>query len=269
MNHPPASLHRVHMTDQENRPKTASGGPGGAAGELPRSGGGAPTPDVGEMPEALPLFPLTGSLLLPGNWLPLNVFEPRYVEMVEDVLEGAGCIGMIQPVVPRQDNRPDPSEPQPERPDLYQVGCAGRVARCEEQADGRYLILLKGVSRFRVVEELPMEHSYRRVRVDYDEFTSDLMEPEALLDPDPILTALRDFASQRELEFDLERLQTLPGVTLLNGLAVALPFSPGEKQALLEAPDLGERRDLLLSLMGMGLSIGDDDGDRFAPPVVN
>lgn len=258
-------LHVMRMTDHENRSKSQPKGHRSGSGGPP---GGAPSPDFGEMPEKLPLFPLTGSLLLPGNWLPLNVFEPRYVKMVEDVLEGAGCIGMIQPLVPRRDNRPDPERPQPERPDLYQVGCAGRVARCEEQADGRYLVLLKGVSRFRVVEELPLERPYRRVRVDYDEFASDLMEPEALLDPDPILTALRDFARQRELEFDLERLETLPGVTLLNGLAVALPFSPGEKQALLEAPDPGERRDLLLSLMGMGFSGGDED-ERFAPPVVN
>lgn len=262
MNPSSRPLHVLRMTDHENRPKTLSGGPDGG---LPGSGGAA-LPDAGEMPVELPLFPLTGSLLLPGNWLPLNVFEPRYVEMVEDVMEGDGCIGMIQPVVPRQDNRPDPERPQPERPDLYQVGCAGRIARCEAQDDGRYLILLKGLSRFRVVEELPMEHPYRRVRADYAEFTSDLAEPEALLDPDPILAALREFARQRELEFDLQRLETLPGVTLLNGLSVALPFSPGEKQALLEAPDLGERRDLLLSLMGMGFT-GDDE--HFAPPVVN
>jgi hypothetical protein len=151
-------------------------------------------------------------------------------------------------------------------PDLYSIGCAGRVERCERQSDGRYLILLKGVSRFRVEEELPLHRGYRRVRADYSQFVSDLGEPQMLLDPDPILSALRDFARSRELEFDLDRLQTLPGVTLLNGLAVALPFSPGEKQALLEADGPDQRRDLLLSLMGMGFS---PDDDHFAPPVVN
>jgi len=228
----------------------------------------------GELPpDELPLFPLTGSLLLPGNWLPLNIFEQRYCHMVEDVLEDGRHIGMIQPVVPRQDNRP-PVEPpvsrrpagDDEAPDLYSIGCAGRVERCEPQSDGRYLILLKGVSRFRVDEELPLHRGYRRARADYSGFAADLGEPQALLDPDPILTALRDFARSRELEFDLARLETLPGVTLLNGLAVALPFSPGEKQALLEADGPDQRRDLLLSLMGMGFST---DDDHFAAPVVN
>lgn len=223
-------------------------------------------------PGELPLFPLTGSLLLPGNWLPLNIFEQRYCNMVEDVLEEGRHIGMIQPVVPRQDNHPAPrraDEPRSdddEAPDLYAIGCAGRVERCEPQSDGRYLILLKGVSRFRVDVELPTCRGYRRVRADYGEFAADLGEPQALLDPDPILTALRDFARSRELEFDLARLETLPGVTLLNGLAVALPFSPGEKQALLEADGPDQRRDLLLSLMGMGFT---PDDDHFAAPVVN
>jgi len=217
-------------------------------------------------PEVLPLFPLTGSLLLPGNWMPLNVFEPRYRAMVEDCLEGDPHVGMIQPVVPRQDNHVPADHVDDEAPTLYTVGCAGRLARCEPQSDGRYVILLKGVSRFRVREELEPHHGYRRVRVDYGEFAADLGEPESLLDPDPILAALADFARARELEFDLDRLQTLPGVTLLNGLAVALPFSPGEKQALLEADDPEGRRDLLLNLMGMGFA---EDGENHAPPVVN
>lgn len=228
----------------------------------------SPRSPLQELPSILPIFPLTGSLLLPGNWLPLNIFEPRYVAMVEDAMEGSRAIGMIQPVVPRQDNRPDLAAPQPESPDVYSVGCAGVIERCEPQDDGRYLILLKGACRFRVGEELPEVNGYRRVRADYAPFADDLGEPEALLDPDPILTALRDFADDRELEFDLERLQTLPGVTLLNGLAVALPFSPGEKQALLEAEDPDRRRDLLLDLMGMGFS-DLDEGAAYSPPPVN
>ncbi len=224
-----------------------------------------------ELPAELPIFPLTGSLLLPGNWLPLNIFEPRYTAMVEDALEGASVIGMIQPVVPRKDNNPgsvgpDPLLVDPEHPDVYSIGCAGHIERCEPQDDGRYLVLLKGVCRFRVEEELENHRGYRRVRAGYGEFRDDLEEPEALLDPDPILHALREFARSRELEFDLQRLETLPGVTLLNGLAVALPFTPGEKQALLEADGPDERRDLLLSLMGMGFTPG-DEGLQSAPPV--
>lgn len=224
----------------------------------------------GPLPEVLPIFPLTGSLLLPGNWLPLNIFEPRYRAMVEDARDGEGMIGMIQPVVPRQDDRLEllqvESGVEPEEPVVYSVGCAGRIERCEPQDDGRYLILLRGVSRFRVEEEVEGRHGYRRVRADYSGFGGDLEEPEAALDPDPILVALREFARERNLELDLQRLEHLPGITLLNGLAVALPFTPGEKQALLEAEDPDRRRELLLSLMGMGFA---DEDDRHAPPVVN
>ncbi len=224
-------------------------------------------PGFEQLPDVLPLFPLTGSLLLPGNYMPLNVFEPRYRHMVEDLAATAPYLGMIQPVVPRNDNRPDPLA-ETDHPRLYSVGCAGRLERCEPQDDGRYLILLKGVCRFRAVDELPPQRGYRRVRVDYAEFQADLVEPELRLDRDPLLGALRDFAQQRHLEFDLERLETLPGVALLNGLSVALPFSPGEKQALLEAEGPAERRDLLLSLMGMGFAPRPDE-EMFTPPPVN
>jgi hypothetical protein len=219
------------------------------------------------LPEVLPLFPLTGSLLLPGNYLPLNVFESRYRNMVEDVESESPYIGMIQPVVPRNDNRPDPLEVS-DTPLLYAVGCAGRLERCEAQGDGRYVVLLKGVCRFRSLEELPSHRGYRRVRADYGEFAHDLGETEMILDRDPLLAALRQFARQRRLEFDLARLATLPGVTLLNGLAVALPFTPGEKQALLEAEGPRDRRDLLLSLMGMGFALGIVEDDP-APPLVH
>lgn len=221
------------------------------------------------LPGELPLFPLTGSLLLPGNWMPLNVFEPRYRRMVEDALEGPRAIGMIQPILPRDDNHgPDPALVDPDRPALYRIGCAGRIERCEPQEDGRYLVLLKGACRFRVRDELPEVRGYRRAQVAYDEFTADLHEPETVLDPDPLLTALRGFAASRELEFDLDRLETLPGVSLLNGLSVALPFTPGEKQALLEAEGPGDRQELLLTLMGMGFT-SSHGCPRHSPPVVN
>src|SRR5262245_59168458 len=130
------------------------------------------TPDA---PEVLPVFPLTGSLLLPGNFLPLNVFEVRYRNMVADALEGERFIGMIQPLVPSPDNWPALFPPT-ENPELYRVGCAGRIERCEPQADGRYLIVLRGVSRFRVRQELPLVRGYRRVLADYGDFASDPAE---------------------------------------------------------------------------------------------
>ncbi len=220
-----------------------------------------------DRPETLPLFPLTGSLLLPGSWLPLNVFEPRYCSMVEDAMAGAPWIGMIQPYVPRQDNWPALEAP-PENPELYGVGCAGRIERCEPQPDGRFVILLKGASRFRVRRELPLYKDYRRAAVDYSEFDADLAEPESHLDPARLLAAVRVWSTAHGLAFDLDVLAALPGVALLNGLSVALPFLPAEKQALLEAPGPSEREDLLLTLMAMGIEPANRD-DYYAPPILN
>lgn len=225
--------------------------------------------------DIVPVFPLTGSLLLPGNFLPLNIFEPRYKNMVEDALSGPRLIGMIQPVVPRNDNRPGSvaqpgaqSAAQPDHPDLYEIGCVGTIEESEQQPDGRYLILLKGLTRFRVAEEMALQRGYRRVRASYEEFEQDLAEPLQELNPGRLLTALDAFAESHQLEFDMERLRLLPGVTLLNGLAVALPFPPGEKQALLEAETVEAREELLLSLMGMGLEeVG--ESRYYSPPPVN
>jgi Lon protease-like protein len=221
-------------------------------------------------PEVLPVFPLTGSLLLPGNWLPLNVFEPRYRNLVEDAMGGRAdprWIGMIQPRVPQQDNWPALEAP-PANPELYTVGCAGRIERCEPQEDGRYLILLRGASRFRVRRELARRRGYRRVAADYAEFAADRNETEVEIDPAPLLQAVRAFGEAQGLVFDLDVLAALPGVALLNGLAVALPFPPAEKQALLEAPGPQERRQLLLALMGMGIEPL-DPARYYAPPVVH
>jgi Lon protease-like protein len=219
------------------------------------------------LPEVLPVFPLTGSLLLPGNWMPLNVFEPRYRNMVADAMEGSRHVGMIQPFVPHQDNWPALEEP-PENPRLYGVGCAGRIERCEPQADGRYVILLRGVSRFRVRDELPLQRGYRRVAAEYGEFAPDLGEAAANLDPAALLPALERFSRAHQLTFDFDVLGALPGISLLNGLAVALPFRPEEKQALLEAPSTAEREALLLALMEMGIEPGSSEG-HYAPPTLH
>jgi Lon protease-like protein len=225
-----------------------------------------PLPPLPPLPATLPLFPLAGSLLLPGNWLPLNIFEPRYRNMVEDAMRSERWIGMIQPLAPQQDDWPA-IEPPAANPRLYAVGCAGRIESCEPQADGRYHILLKGFSRFRVRQELARERGYRRAVADYAEFAADLLEPAAELDPAPLLGALRTFGKAQGLSFDLDVLAALPGVALLNGLAVALPFQPAEKQALLEAAGLAQRHQMLLTLMGMGVDPA--AGDRYAPPTVH
>jgi uncharacterized protein len=219
------------------------------------------------LPSPLPLFPLTGSLLLPGNYLPLNIFEPRYRNLVADATKEGQHIGMIQPFVPRQDNWPALDQP-PENPELYTVGCAGRIERCEPQTDGRFLILLKGVCRFRVCEELPLYRSYRRAVVDYSGFEADLREAEHPVTPGRLLAALKSFGKAHRLELDYHLLSALPGVALVNGLSVALPFLPAEKQALLEASDPGAREELLLTLMDMGIEPTSQAG-YYSPPTLH
>lgn len=221
-------------------------------------------------PRILPLFPLTGSLLLPGNWLPLNVFETRYRNLVADSLAEGRHIGMIQPLVPRQDNHPALLAPEEasDCPELYAVGCAGRIEQCDPQPDGRYLILLKGVTRFRLDAELPPHRGYRRAAAEYAEFAGDLLEPELPLDASRAMAALKIFGKAHGLSFDFDLLASLPGVSLVNGLAVALPFRPAEKQALLEADRPERRLDLLLTLMGMGLD-SEPPADYYAPPTLH
>lgn len=218
-------------------------------------------------PPVIPVFPLTGSLLLPGTLLPLNVFEPRYRNMVADIVDGGQHIGMIQPFVPHPDNWPALDLPE-ENPALYTVGCVGHLDRCELQADGRYEIVLRGVCRFRVREELPLLRGYRRVAADYGGFLPDLSEPVSLLEPSRLLAGVSAFGKANGLELDLDLLAALPGIALLNGLAVALPFRPEEKQALLEAPGPVEREELLLALMGMGFG-PPSAGSYYAPPTVH
>lgn len=219
------------------------------------------------IPGIIPVFPLTGSLLLPGNLLPLNVFEPRYRNMVADAMAGERYIGMIQPFVPQQDNWVQQAEAAA-NPELYPIGCAGRIERCEPQPDGRYLIILRGVGRFRIRRELPLRRGYRQVEADTSEFPADPAEPAIRLNPSRMLSALRAFAEAQELEFDFDLLGSLPGVSLLNGLSAALPFRPAEKQALLEAAGPMEREELLLTLMGMGLESLTVD-EYYSPPTVN
>lgn len=219
------------------------------------------------LPTVLPVFPLTGSLLLPGNLLPLNIFEPRYRNMVADAMESERFIGMIQPLVPQQDNWVEAAQ-QPENPTLYGVGCTGRIEECEPQPDGRYLILLRGISRFRIVREMPLQRGYRRVEADYAEFQRDCGELNVMLNPARIMGALRAFGDSNGLEFDFDLLGSVPGISLLNGLSVALPFPPAEKQALLEASGPAEREDMLLALMGMGLDSLSTD-EYYSPPTLN
>ncbi|HKI86543.1 MAG TPA: LON peptidase substrate-binding domain-containing protein, partial [Thermoanaerobaculia bacterium] len=203
-------------------------------------------------------------LLLPGNFLPLNIYERRYRNLIEDIDRDQGCLGMVQPFEPRQDNLAVCEEDEAVTPRLYDIGCVGRLDRCERQADGRYLVVLRGLCRFRIERELESRRGYRRVEADLESFAEDLEESRRHLSPARLLAALERFSDEYDLDFDFDMLRALPGVSLVNGLATALPFSPAEKQALLEAADAGEREQLLLTLLDMGfdeLSVA-----RFATP---
>lgn len=223
-----------------------------------------PTP-----PDTLPIFPLTGALLLPGGHLPLYIFEPRYCAMVEDTLGRHGCIGMVQPLVadPRDNRGPvpeDPPEAGADTPRVYPVGCVGHVDRYESMPMGRFVLLLRGIGRFRIVRELEQHRGYRRVDARYDEFLIDREEIDSELDPTPLLAALERFGRAHSVTIELDQLQDVSGRALLNSVASSLPFAPAEQQALLEAPDLDARRDMLLALLDMGLKL--DGGEVSGPP---
>ena len=200
-------------------------------------------------------------------------YEPRlkrhYREVVVPQLKEQ--FGYTNPmVVPRLDNFGpllDPTEVE-RAPELYSVGCAGRIDRSETQPDGRYEIMLRGICRFRIREELPERRGSRRMSADYADFLGDLTEPQSFVDPSRILAALRAFGPAHGLELDFDLLRDLPGISLLNGLAVALPFRPEEKQALLETPGAMERERLLLALMGMGIEPSSTK-EYYSPPTVH
>jgi uncharacterized protein len=194
------------------------------------------------LPEILPVFPLTGVLLLPRGQLPLNIFEPRYLAMFRDAMAGARLIGMVQPSDPpiREMN-----------PAVYPTGCAGRITSFSETEDGRFLVTLTGLSRFRIKEELPLLSGYRRVVPDWDDFANDRDPDEAGFDRARLVQGLRTFFTQRQVQADWEAIERAPGEHLVTSIAMMCPFAPNEKQALLEAKTLAERARLLTALIEM------------------
>ncbi len=195
------------------------------------------------LPSSLPIFPLSGALLLPRGRLPLNIFEPRYLAMVEDALGSGRLIGMVQP---------SGGENAELVPPVYQVGCAGRITSFTETEDGRFLINLLGLCRFRIAEELPMERGYRRAKPDWEKFLGDLdqgVDPD--IDRDKLMHVLRGYFKLQGITADWNAVQNTPNDTLISSLAMICPLAANEKQALLEAPDLHERAELLMALLEM------------------
>jgi Lon protease-like protein len=203
----------------------------------------------GDVAAVIPVFPLAGVLLLPRGQLPLNIFEPRYLMMFDDALRsGERLIGMIQP---------DAAHPGPEaRPNLYKVGCVGRITQFAETGDGRYLIQLTGIARFRVEEELTVATPYRQCRVSYAPFAGDFVarDGEDEVDRESLLRALSDFLKANRLKADWEGIQNAPNEALVNALAMMAPYGAAEKQALLEAPDLKTRAEILVAVTEIELA---------------
>jgi hypothetical protein len=204
------------------------------------------------LPAILPIFPLTGVLLLPRGRLPLNIFEPRYLAMTRDALAGERLIGMVQPSNPAG---------SASNPPVYPTGCAGRITSFAETEDGRFLITLTGTSRFRIREELPLLEGYRRVVPEWREFARDLEnEDEAGFDRDRLLRGLRAYFQQHQISADWDAVTAVPGERLVTSIAMICPFEPSEKQALLEAPDLDERARLLTAIVEMAVLNRPSDG---------
>src|SRR5262245_25844630 len=209
-----------------------------------------------DLPETIPVFPLPGALLLPRGQMPLNIFEPRYLAMIDDALRaGHRLIGMIQP-----DNRYPGTE---ERPQLYRVGCVGRITQLAESGDGRYLIQLTGVSRFRVEQELTVPTPYRQCRVLFTPFADDFTarKGEDEVDRESLLRALRDFLTANDLKADWQGIENAPNEALVNALAMMSPYGTAEKQALLEAPDLKTRAEILVAVTEIELAKSKTPGE--------
>jgi Lon protease-like protein len=213
----------------------------------------------GDLPETIPVFPLPGALLLPRGQMPLNVFEPRYLEMVDDSLrDGHRMIGIIQP-----DAANSKSE---EHPKLFRVGCVGRITQFGETGDGRYILELTGVARFQVVEELTVLTPYRQCKVDFFPFIDDFTarKGEDAVDRDAVLDTLTKFLKANSLKVDWDGIRAAPNEALVNALAMMSPYGPAEKQALLEAPDLKTRAEILIAVTQMDLAKKQTSGD---PPL--
>jgi Lon protease-like protein len=212
-----------------------------------------------DLPEVIPVFPLAGALLLPRGQMPLNIFEQRYLAMVDDSFrDGHRLIGMIQPDVTHSHSR--------EQPVLFHVGCVGRITQLAESGDGRYILELTGIARFKVVEEMTVLTPYRQCRVDYFPFVDDFTarKGEDAVDREALLLVLTDFLKANNLKVDWEGVESAPNEALVNALAMMSPYGPAEKQAMLEAPDLKTRAEILIAVTEMDLAKKRTSGD---PPL--
>jgi Lon protease-like protein len=210
----------------------------------------------GDLPGIIPVFPLPGALLLPRGQMPLNIFEPRYLAMIDDAFrDGHRLIGMIQPDGALEAARA--------KPQLYKTGCVGRITQLAESGDGRYIIELTGVARFRLEEELRVQTDYRQCRVTYTPFADDFVvrKGEDEVDREALLRALTDFMKVNDMKADWDDIDQAPTEALVNGLSMMSPYGPPEKQALLEAPDLKTRAELLVAITEIEIAKKNIEGE--------
>lgn len=214
-----------------------------------------------DLPQTLPIFPLPGALLLPGGDLPLNIFEPRYLEMVATALAGDRLIGMIQPRNMETENDLDTTH-DVSKPELYEVGCAGRITSFMEVENNQVQIILSGICRFKIVREAGSQEPFRVVQADYDEFLIDLTDENDTIgsDRELLLDSLRRFLDARSMQADWDEIREVSTSTLINTLSMIGSFTAGEKQALLEAPNLKQRARTLMALADM--SVGSGTGEH-------
>lgn len=200
-----------------------------------------------DLPRIVPIFPLTGVLLLPRARLPLNIFEPRYLAMVRDALAGPRLIGMVQPLEPN-DAAAEPA--------VFPIGCLGKITSFSETDDGRFLITLTGILRFRIEEEMTRITPYRQVAADYAPYLDDLTPPSDAEEVNRrrLAPALKSYLELHGLAADWQAIEKAPAETLVNALAMICPFSPAEKQALLEAGDIAARAETMITLLEMALA---------------
>jgi Lon protease-like protein len=206
------------------------------------------------------LFPLRGAILLPRATLPLNVFEPRYLEMIDNAMSGDRLIGIVQPA--HDTGHDDEESPLGRSVGLRNVGCVGRVTSYQEVDDGRLIITLTGIVRYQILDEAVTDRPYRVASVAYDRFASDLSEGlgEDQVDRVNLLRVLRSYLDANRLEADWGAIQRASSEFLINALCVMCPYGPEEKQALLEAEDLKRRADVLVALAEMEVASSGGSG---------
>ena len=207
-----------------------------------------------DLPPRIPVFPLRGAILLPRATLPLNVFEPRYLAMLDDAMSGARVLGILQPTGSEDDDERE--SPGGKISALRRIGCAGRITSYQELDDGRVVITLTGVMRFECVGEAETDTPYRIMSVSYDRFAKDLTEGlgEELVDRPNLLRVLKSYLDANRLKTDWSAIQRVSNEFLINALSVMCPYGSEEKQALLEAADLKMRAEVLIALAEMELA---------------